>query len=359
MHNQPISKLDHDPVNDSQIDPEELRLKRQIPRDAWWTGLTTLPQKWKEYSRESFFRESVYDLESALGRDMISSLQSVATIGIKPEAMAGRRGERILEFLFEHGYSVIDFRQIRYSPLISREIWRFQWNVATLDRLCLWDYIADQGPALLVTLRDRTEHPDIPASVRLRGLKGPAIPQLRRSGTLREACMAPNRILTMVHAADEPIDIAREAGILMPSPERVDWANRIRHDAQEFIDGPCIAGVREVYKSFPTTDFDIEVSRRRVRNSIATLLRNRKAEHEARVLTAFLDETAAMDGSFQLRDWWQHAIDTPSCIDPWDLILIASHAIQHDAPDEVCTIDDDGRAEWIAGLGAMAWKGAQ
>lgn len=358
MNNPPLSKLDRTPVSEEQILHENLRLKRQIPHDAWWGGLTTLRQKWEEYSRETFFRESLYDLDNILGRNkFIASLQSIATIGIKPEAMAGRRGERILEFLFENGFSAIDFRQIRYDPMVSREIWRFQWNVATLDRLFLWDYIADQGPALLVTLRDRTTDPDVPASVRLRGLKGPAVPQLRKSGTLRSACMAPNRILTMVHAADEPVDIVREVGILMSARERVDWASRIQLDARQVVNDACLAELNRLYEYFPVVDFDLNSSRKRVRESITALGRDRKAELETRTLTVFLDETADMNRSFQLRDWWGTSDDAPSSIAPWDLITIASHTIQHDVPDEVCTIDDDGRPEWIAGLGTMVWKG--
>ena len=96
-------------------------------------------------------------------------LQRLACLGFKPEAFAGRRVDTAVAYMVAHGFEPILARRYRLSPLQSREIWRYQWNVATLGRMAVWDAMQYLGNSALVLFRDTEEPLPVPATVRLRG----------------------------------------------------------------------------------------------------------------------------------------------------------------------------------------------
>jgi hypothetical protein len=225
-------QLDGRPLGDREIERLiDERMPAPLPeteRLAEWRGLTALEQKHEEYWREVAFREALEDAKTILGDSYAGYFQRVAVVVFRPEAFAARRVKPALDFLKAHSYLPILADFLHVDGRATRDIWRYQWNVATLDRVAVFDLLSDQAPWLFLTLADQTSVPRVPASVRLRGLKGSAIPENRDQGTLRSICAAPNRILSMLHAPDEPADILRELGILHDSQTRTTWLTSIK-----------------------------------------------------------------------------------------------------------------------------------
>lgn len=333
-------------------DDEALRaLRGTLPepadRHAWWRSLTTITQKWTEFSREAAFRESLADTQAVFGDRFEHVLQQVALLTVKPDGLAGGRAAAIVDFLLDNDFSIVHTAPVGYTPLRSRDLWRYQWNVATLDRLRLWDLLCAQGPALMLVVRDEAANPEVPAAVRLRGLKGPAIPEIRRPDTLRSAAASPNRILSMIHAADEPVDIIREIGIVFDLADRRAWlaavaaAHRDRPLSRQQVDR-AVAAVRA---DRPAVDFAFGPARDRLAAAWAT----GGVAHGPTPLDALL----AVGQGPGFRAWTEehaHLVDESTV---WDVITVASHVIRNDELGEVCTIDDDGRPEWFAGFGRL------
>jgi hypothetical protein len=80
----------------------------------------------------------------------------------------------------------------------------------------LLDAVAGLGPSLLVLYR----HADGDPARRLTLLKGGNEPAGRAPDSLRSVAGSPNRLLTMVHTADGPADVARELAVFLSWRER-------------------------------------------------------------------------------------------------------------------------------------------
>jgi nucleoside diphosphate kinase len=341
----PQSRLDQAAPTDDEL--RALATGQPFGAEAW-RELTSLPVKWSTYEREAVFRESLRDAASVLGDDLAPVLQAHCEITVKPDGLAARVVDRLLAYLERQGFRLVTYRVHALSPLQVRDIWRYQWNVATHDRLRLFDLVLAQAPVLTLYLYDAAEA-DIPATVRLRGLKGSALPGLRSADSLRSTCQAPNRLLTLVHAADEPVDLVRELGIAHDAPERrALYAELADHSPAVRVHTELRAAVAELYGHCPGCDFD-------------------RVRAEANLLAALdrLDARAARDfaaigeDGTSFYDWTSRYGGEMRGVDVWDVITAASFRVAHDRPGQTCTIDDDGRPEWFAGHGTRRpWRRA-
>jgi hypothetical protein len=342
MTSVPGSRLDLSSPSDEELRAMSTKVAVGPER---WRELTSLSVKWETYEREAAFREGLRDATSVLGADNLGAiLQAHCEISIKPDGLAARVVPRLLEYMERQCFQLVTYRVHPLTPLQARDIWRYQWNVATLDRLRLFDLILAQAPVLTLYFRD-TSDSDVPATVRLRGLKGSALPGLRSADSLRSACAAPNRLLTFIHAADEPIDIVRELGILFDRSDRrrvLDELASWRQSAH-----PQLArDVERLNADCPYRDF----CRSRSEAALQAELR-RVSERAAR------DFAAVGEDGISFYDWTSMYEDEMGRVDIWDVVTAASFRVAHDRPGHVCTIDDDGRPEWFAGRGTRRlWR---
>lgn len=345
MTSLPQSRLDQAAPTDDEL--RALAMGRSVRAEAW-RELTSLPAKWSAYEREAVFRESLRDASTVLGDDLAPVLQAHCEITVKPDGLAARVVDRLLAYLERQGFRLVTHRVHPLSPLQVRDIWRYQWNVATHDRLRLFDLVLAQAPVLTLYLYDTAEA-DIPAAVRLRGLKGSAVPTLRSADSLRSTCQAPNRLLTLMHAADEPVDMVRELGIIHDARERlVLYGELADHSLTVQAHTELRAAVAELYEHCPGCDFD---GVRAEADLLAALdrLDNRAAR----------DFAAIGEDGTSFYDWTSRYAAEVRGVDVWDVITAASFRVAHDRPGEVCTIDDDGRPEWFAGHGTRRpWRQA-
>ena len=93
-----------------------------------------------------------------------------------PDALVGRRIAPCLRLLLVHGFRVLSGAVFTYNRHLIRETWRYQFNLATPDRIAVVDTLLPATPSLLVVLRDERAGGDPPAAVRLGDLKGPSEP---------------------------------------------------------------------------------------------------------------------------------------------------------------------------------------
>ncbi len=142
-------------------------------------------------------------------------LWNTAALILRPDAVAGGQAENILPVLRDYGFVPVAFAPVSFSLAQTRELWRYQANVSTTERLRLLDLIMTSGPSVYILLQDQTVRNSAPATVHLTHLKGTAIVKNRRPWHLRTVTgPLVTNILSYVHVSDDPADVVREIGVL-------------------------------------------------------------------------------------------------------------------------------------------------
>lgn len=330
--------------------PGELSLGR-LAESGDWRSLTAVDQKYRYFSAETYFRESWDIASDELGPAALSGLQRIAMLALKPECVVGRKGEKVLEYMRQNGFRQAVAQPFRYDRHRTREIWRFQWNIATIDRVQLGDLLHTASDSLLVVFVDERagEHASVPGSVRLAGLKGSSLPSERGPEHLRTHLAALNRMIVFVHCSDEPVDIVRELGILFAPAELRDLYRRIRGvlSGREGDDVP--AALSALYERSPAHSLDVDAAVRRVRAGL-------RQDHgwgagTARRAEQALVAAASGGGTLDWRTWAADIASIGHSPAAWDEILVATQYILHDRPGVRCIVSESGRERWLAGEG--------
>jgi hypothetical protein len=317
--------------------------------NEWWRTLTTVRQKAEEFGRETYFREAW--AEACEHLDAPAALfQRLAVITFKPEAIVARRVRPGLKFLAERGFRPVVHRRLRFSRHQVRELWRFQWNVATRERMAVMDLMNVASDSLWVALWDETDQLEMPGTVRFRALKGSSLPRERGPETLRAFLGGQNRIMTCLHAADEPIDIVREMGILYDAPDRSALLTELA--------GPLVSAnpslaetLEDLEREGPAIDFDID----RATAGLETALNDAAADADPALIAAARRTMLACQSGTPL-PWHRFVAELNAArVRPkvWDLLQFGAHYVQHDLEEGVCTIDEDGRDGWLRGDGTL------
>ena len=298
------------------------------------------------YEQEPFVGEGYAALFAHLGERTVPWLQEHVMVVFKPDLIAARRVERALDFVERSGFAVSWHGLVLLDRLTIETIWRFQWNVATFDRHALAEVVYCHSPSLALLLRDRQAPGPVPAAVRFGSLKGSPIEENRCGSHLRGVLAVPNRMMSMVHAPDEPIDVVRELAILFGRAERdrvcASWAGG----------GPVASladDVRRLYGSTEASELDVEAAVRRLEAGADP---NRLAEIRAWMHRC---ATAGADPDLLLSDVWRptsalirrHA---PGLSD-WDRLTIGAHLVVHEVPGRTCVVEDVDTSHWSSGPG--------
>ncbi|MFD8643742.1 nucleoside-diphosphate kinase [Streptomyces zaomyceticus] len=169
--------------------------------------LTRDPRKADAYRLDPYLREGLGSLARLRDPDVLNRYTFVV---LKPDAVAGRRCELILGILRSKGWHPAAATTVRFDPLLVRELWRYQFNAASAQRIAVVDPLLSSGRSLLILLEDRNRPTWLPASVRLTAAKGSAEPSAAHSGDLRTRIGRINGLFNFMHTADEPADLVRE-----------------------------------------------------------------------------------------------------------------------------------------------------
>ncbi|MFC1404110.1 MULTISPECIES: metallophosphoesterase family protein [Streptacidiphilus] len=182
------------------------------------------PVRRSVYPDDIYFRETAALLEQWDDEQLDRMLCRSSFVMFKPDAVVGRRIEPALAFLADHGFQVLGCAVLELDPRIHRELWRYQLNAAPLAVVRTVDLILESGPCLLVALRhEGTAAPGETAPgllAELKGSSGDRGKQGAGAATLRTVLGCELLCLNFVHAPDDPADLVRELGVLLPRPVR-------------------------------------------------------------------------------------------------------------------------------------------
>lgn len=183
--------------------------------------LTTVGEKLEWYGFDPYFRDGCDDARAIMDGGGKIDLWNTSFLVFRPDAIVTRSVGRAIDLLLEEGFSILRMQEFQYTHLSVRECWRYQHNVNTRDRIAAMDLLMTATPSLLCLLRTQCDDDDLPASARLKALKGPSAPEKRRPGQLRYEMGAPQAsMFTFVHAPDEPADLLRELAIFLDPSRR-------------------------------------------------------------------------------------------------------------------------------------------
>ena len=320
--------------------------------------LTTQQHKYEYFKYDIHFLEGWQSAAATLGARGAARLsQQIVALTIKPEGILCRKVQECLDFMVANQFVPIHSECFSYDRLMSREMWRYQWNIATPDRLEVADRINNLADALQIFFLDTTTPLRIPASSRLVPLKGLGTPSERDAVRLRSMLGSPNRLLVVVHSPDEPIDNIRELAIIF-GRERLE--NLYQH-LKVGIDGNSSDPQERITKDIEYLYGRHETQSLIVQDAVtATLELIRRTETsetgEARLAAARAREAilAAQSGE-EFLSWRSWSADLTACGIPlsWEPLVAATHLIRHDIPGAKCLVGRSGRQKWAAGEGHM------
>lgn len=195
--------------------PIDAKMK-QIP----FSKLTRIPKKAELFFQDSFFRENLYQSSKALDKSFEFFCHNFALMLLRPDGIILNKGVTLLAETVKRGFEPIFFCPVHIDRMLLRELWRYPFTHASIDRIWTLEQLFGLMPAVLIMLVRRSKKSSIPAAVELSLMKGSTTPQKRRSSDLRSVLNIPNRILSFFHTSDEPADLIRELGILLENRSR-------------------------------------------------------------------------------------------------------------------------------------------
>jgi nucleoside diphosphate kinase len=293
----------------------------EIPR-----GLTAVELKRAFFSIDNYFREAWWDLAP-----IRSYLERLAVVVFKPDAVVGRRIEPCLHLLHQHGYRILSGHIFHYSRHAIRETWRYQFNIASRERIEVVDRLLTATPSLLIVIGD-DEAQELPASIRLGALKGPSDPSLRRPGEIRHELGVLTTLFNFIHTSDEPLDVVREIGVALDGPYRRALAADVGSwiDSSEYVLGLT----RQLDAAHPAHDLGRDEALDRLRH------------HNDDTIRESVQQIRKGDVGA-----WRKIFSAIPRVDIWDALSIATACIECNVPGLTAVLPS------IAGdSGIRAWQ---
>ncbi|MFI7019996.1 hypothetical protein [Streptomyces sp. NPDC050164] len=317
-------------------------------------ALTTVDDKVRHFSQDVFFREAWADVQAALGAGTEAVLQRLALVVFKPECIATDRVADSWELLLEEGFHPVYWRPFTHDRLTVRELWRYRWSALPLQRVHLTEAQNTIGPSLLTVARYEGPIRHVPASVVLNRVKGPSDPARRHERHLRTRLGSDSVLINYLHAADEPLDIVREWGVLIPPDERPRMLARIAAKLAAAPDPSDLTQLSGDAKDLTGGADPPELDYAKVRAGLEDILRSERTRHPQAVARVRAMLTAAEE---QLPDWREFVAQVramaPGWPD-WNLVVTgAGLASRVTGPGGPESISDDGSAGWWRGEGEM------
>lgn len=195
--------------------------RRARARPPEGVRLTTVGEKLEWYGFDPYFRDGCDEVRAITDAGGRVDLWNSSFLVFRPDAVVTRRISPAIDVLLDNGFSILKTYEFRYTHLSVRECWRYQNNINTRDRLAAMDLLMTSTPSLLCLVRSPCDADDLPASARLKALKGPSAPERRKPGQLRYEMGGPQAsMLTFIHAPDEPADLLRELAVFLDPARR-------------------------------------------------------------------------------------------------------------------------------------------
>jgi hypothetical protein len=302
-----------------------------LPTAREWRALTLAPGKREAFSTDLYFRECWTDLSELAGESAASLFSPIALLTFKPDAIAGRRMTPTLAYLAEHGFVPIGVTTVRHTHHSVRELYRFTWDIYTVDRLALATTMHTSRDTLLLMVRDALEG-SVPASVRLSELKGSSAPEKRKPDQLRTVLRPPHEIINFVHVADEPADVIRELAIFLGLGERRRLLQRlITADPLLDLRSQVAAEISRQERECEAHDFDFDAALRRL-NAAGRLSR---------------EDVSRLSSGTKIT-WREVCSIVEPCnrVGLWDFVCVAARVLELKREGIIDLLPRAGTAEW-------------
>ncbi|MGK4579917.1 hypothetical protein [Kitasatospora sp. HPMI-4] len=302
-------------------------------------ALSRVERKREVFAGDPYFRDTWDDLRvvCGTGQATVERLYRVAPLVLRPDTMAVRGGVRLLNAVRAAGFVPVAWAPFRFNRHTTREVWRYQLNIATRERIDVMDMIMPAGTSLYVLLRD-TADSAVPATTRLSGLKGPSRPEDRKPHHLRRLVgPAQASVLTYIHVSDEPADIVRELGIFFDRPQRTRLIGCL--DSHQDVTEQVVAALAEIESHTEASDLswqsaldrlELRLSGSRADGPLNTLIQQVRSGQSR-------DWRAVLAQAERLEPAWGH----------WDRVAVAAELSARHL-DATPVIPDVGRSCWLA-----------
>jgi hypothetical protein len=289
--------------------------------DSMLPGLTCLDQKAELYSKDPYFLEGWYSVFQHWGGQANSELWGLACMILKPESIVTRDAAAIVARVKSFGYSVMYAQPFQFDRHTIRDLWRYQINNATVDRLQIKDMQLQDCDSIFLLLRAASNRE--PASVSLSALKGPAAVEDRRPADLRSGLSLQSRLLSAIHVADEPADVVRELSVLF-SYDVVDGLLSHSDRGKEYDVGRVIEGA---YRRWPKRDLSLG----NVLDKIEATASGQLSTRSGRAARAAC--RAARRGSYSdWRELLRLAEEAGTRLEIWDRVVVGAELAELDIP---------------------------
>lgn len=309
-------------------------------------GLSCLPTKRALYGVDTYFRDGWEDLQRVAGAGAVEVLHPHASLLLKPDAVAARRLEPSLGWLEAQGAVPVAVERSRLTPHVIRALWQYQWNLATRDRRDVADLLMPSTESLFLVLR----LPDdpLPATLRLSDMKGPAKPAGRRPGELRHLLGGETYLLNYVHTTDEPADLVREVGILVPAERRAALYGSVLDGTEQWDAARAAIAALQDQVAEQDLTFDGLVARVGARAD--------PASEAGRSVLELL--SGARESGADWREIRDRAEAAGVALDRWDLIVLGTHLMEAIEADREPILPGVSADEWRAGVPVAQEAGA-
>ncbi|PKD38273.1 hypothetical protein CWO84_24000 [Methylomonas sp. Kb3] len=234
---------------------------RIVTKNNYEEGVPVHTPKWLSihhvkryrYGQEPYYQEALQAFLSSSNPEYW--LQKHTFLLLKPDAFPPRSFDKIIHGLTVDGFGVVKAIPIRLGRFHIRELWRYEYNLANVQRYPLLDMLLSSGDSILLIIRDILGQGC--ASERLTSLKGASDPAIRSKNSLRTRIGAANGTLNFIHTPDEPIDVVRELGVLLPSNEVADLITETSNN--DVVSNSILSEIgKKISKNYPSHELTLD-----------------------------------------------------------------------------------------------------
>lgn len=174
----------------------------------------------KIYQQETPFRITTSLAQIYWSDQWKQKVNELGLLIIKPEAIMMNKVKDILNIVTKSGFEIVYHSHKKLTEVQVFEMWKFGWKDASIERILINQKLFSICNSIILVLRYKKAS-KLSACEIATDLKGPALPEKRKSYQIRSQIEPLNYILNYVHTSDETADYLRELGILFDWDELI------------------------------------------------------------------------------------------------------------------------------------------
>ncbi|MDK2372138.1 MAG: nucleoside-diphosphate kinase [Candidatus Korarchaeota archaeon] len=182
------------------------------------------------------FAELKDKFTSEADEEHISSLPKMTFAMVKPDAFVRGLAPEVISRLKESGLIPVAMKVTEMDETLIDELYMFV-KQKYFDSWWIMPKVFSQAPVIpMILIGDPGEFEHL--SAKLRDIIGPTTPDAGKPGNLRYDLKGTNRVLNIIHAADDPAAAVREASVFFDLDEILDAmlsTEEVRYDPNEIV----------------------------------------------------------------------------------------------------------------------------